>query len=716
MEHHERNAIEQIESLEIPKLHLWPNLNDFQTPDIDIFAVHETLGAFVIEMKSIHVDQIVEFDTGRWVTRKHGHDRSPVKQAGIGMHELVRRFSGHAIEIPFVVPTVLWSNIDRHEWRELFEGDEPGLRNMEGMLFRDDIVGSALGFERALERVRLMPAYGKAPGSKLVDPEFLAWCKRQLCNPARNVRQISDQDRVAFFEQRYESIVRSEVPIDSGTRLILNGAPGTGKTWALLALARMYAEAGRSVLFLCYNKVLRADLSRLVDAFEIRSLHNNLAVLTIFEFLDRFQDEARIGIPFLEKTDLPYDDWANLIAEEIDKHPSRIELYDLILIDEAQDMRDYVEPVLKNCIKKDGSIVIGVGQGQELYRNTDSRGWRDRFDGHTHQCDNVYRSPTQIFFVAQAVRESGLDTGQITPDIPRIVHGYCRIPEGRIIPRNPGSPLRVSRPSCRPVNPDEPGYETFVTGLGRMIRDVQNLLPDGRPLSDLLFLIPSSTSLYVRGLEDALTKRGIDYINFLDDANRLRQPKPDQVRIATYHSSRGVEAHSVVLLDLDLLHSRFSAGGTANSLIYIGLTRGTSQAWIVEPRGPLSIPGEMVLAIKDEVDETMRRQRVDIFEHAESDEIRKLADAASRVTERSAPATEPTLPAMVTEGQPVSAAEEMMPTQSSEELTSRSSTASEAEISDQTSPTVHLEESPGTSGKSLQGLFRLIAEWFRSDI
>ena len=166
---------------------------------------------------------------------------------------------------------------------------------------------------------------------------------------------------------------------------------------------------------------------------------------------------------------------------------------------------------------------------------------------------------------------------------------------------------------------------------------------------------------------------------------------------------------------LDLLHSRFSTEGTANKLIYIGLTRGTSQAWVVEPRGALSIPGEMILAIKDKVDEAIRHQRVNIYEHAESDEIRRLADASSRVTERLAPPTEPTLPAMVTEGQPVSAAEEMMPTQSSEALMSRSSTASEAEISDQTSPTIHTQERPKAPVTSLHGLLRVIGEWFRSD-
>jgi len=68
-------------------------------------------------------------------------------------------------------------------------------------------------------------------------------------------------------------------------------------------------------------------------------------------------------------------------------------------------------------------------------------------------------------------------------------------------------------------------------------------------------------------------------IDFTIKENRNTTPKDHQVRISTFHSSRGVEARIVVLLDLNRLAERTRA----RQQLYIGLTRAVRLAIVLEP-------------------------------------------------------------------------------------------------------------------------------------
>jgi hypothetical protein len=628
MKDHEKEVVEQIESLGMAELHLWPNLNDFRTPEIDLFLIHERMGPFVVEMKSHTIDAIQSFNSSQWRVRGLPYETSPVNQVRKALEAILKRFSEMEARPPFVVPTVLWSAIDRREWEEAFREDTPNLELGKGMLFRDDLISTTAQLEAALRRAQLQPPVGSPGWPEPVTTEFLGFCKRYLSDGGPKLNIVADRERLRHFENKYENEFRARVPIDRGTRLILEGAPGTGKTWALMAIAWMHAEAGKKVLFLCYNKVLRADLARMLDTFDKTVLFNNLEIRNIFEFLDRIQSD------FPAEGD-GADDWASLIAAELSQGSLVSPLYDLILVDEAQDMKDYVEPVLQFALAEGGSVVLGLGTGQELYENLVPGSWLQRFQSTESPilCDNVYRTPEEIFFVAQAVRQSSIGQDRITADIRKIVDGYCRIPEGRIRPRNRTNKLAFHRVRTVPVVESSPDFPRFVADVQKCISQSAKLMPAEETRSNLLLLVPSSKSLWLPAIRKALQSMGWDCLDYVEKSNRDRTPEPNEVRLTTYHSARGIEAHTVILFDLNTLYVNFQGQELVEKLLYIGLTRCRSRAFVVDIAGDLSLPARMLERLVDDVSAAVKKRSTDGYRYSDPDEPGAYVTASIRALE-----------------------------------------------------------------------------------
>jgi ATP-dependent exoDNAse (exonuclease V) beta subunit len=118
-----------------------------------------------------------------------------------------------------------------------------------------------------------------------------------------------------------------------------------------------------------------------------------------------------------------------------------------------------------------------------------------------------------------------------------------------------------------------------VAGMKTQVEAILSELEDGEKLSDILFLIPTNKSLTYHALLQTLDILEVSRIDFTIQGNRNTTPRDHQVRISTFHSSRGVEASIVVLLDLERLAERTRA----RQQLYIGLTRAVRLAIVLEP-------------------------------------------------------------------------------------------------------------------------------------
>lgn len=630
----EQEVFAQIEHLDIQQLHLWPTLEGGNLKEADIFLVHTEIGAFIAEIKSHTIDKVLKFGYNAWTTRNEGIKASPLKQAEQCMFRVSKMLVEHDIQNLWITTTVIWSGIDRGEWLMHFCGNPRAEAMAEEMIFRDECLAGSEVFVDALLRVRRSRIKDDRAKPARVPNDVLSRLIKIFGDPQPPVLSNIDKRRLEFFEETYGCQAQRNLPVGSHQHISLHGAPGTGKTWALLAIARQHAEAEKRVLFLCYNRVLCADIGRMVRGMKNPALNQNLTITTIFEFLTRFSDHVGLTFP---ANQLEHDTWAELVANEIANYADDQDIYDLILVDEAQDMLDYIEPVLKNCISPLGSIVVGVGLGQELYNRKKRATWLTRYAGEKEPilCQNVYRSPAKTFVVAQSIRESSIHYRKITSDIREIALGRCKSPNGRVTLRDAfgAGPKFFSLPVPKQGANRNEHYAKVLT---QFVRGRRSSLHKGETLSDILFLIPSRNSEQIEWLEQALAACNISSHSYLDSANRDRVAADNQVRICTYHSARGIEAKIVVLLDLNTLEEGNRDLGTTENLLYIALTRSLRETYIVEVDGIQSASGMMLKQINTEV---TRMFASDISKHWF--EQAKLDEVVQWTNERYGPMDEP---------------------------------------------------------------------------
>ena len=621
----EREVFDQIEQLDIQALHLWPSVHFGTLRETDLFMVHTELGPFVAEIKSHTIDKIISFGYHEWEIKLNGRGQSPMKQAEdcvVQIREVLRDNRVHGL---FITPTVLWSSIDRGEWLAKFHGNSRATAMADEMIFRDECLQSGATFEAALLRIRLKRAKTSDAAPKRVPDAIIKTLIDVLGDPKPPVLSNIDRRRLEYFEHTYGKQAQRHLPVGSGKRISLHGAPGTGKTWALLAIARQHAEAGKRVLFLCYNRVLRSDVSRMVRGMNNRSLTDNLTICTIFDYLNRFSQHVGLDIDLNENV---FDDWAELVAGEIASYSDDQDRFDVILVDEAQDMLDYVEPVLKNCITEAASIVIGVGVGQELYNKKANVSWLSRYPGEKQPiiCQNVYRSPAKSFVVAQAMRESGIKQRRITPNVEDIAVGRCMNPNVSVTLRDAYGTGPVFHKLSFPKS-GKNSADHYVRLLTQFIKNRRTSFRSGETLSDILFLIPSRKSEYVEWLTESLNRCNIKSYNYLDDATRDSVAADDQVRICTYHSARGIEAQIVILLDLNYLDGAETTLGPIENLLYIALTRSLRETYIIEKDQEESVSGKMLEQITTEVNRLFSSKvGKHWYEKANMDEIKEWVE------------------------------------------------------------------------------------------
>lgn len=126
------------------------------------------------------------------------------------------------------------------------------------------------------------------------------------------------------------------------------GGPGTGKTWLALEQARVWAEDGRQVLFVCYSvglsRWLRAAVSALPD-----KLARRITVSTYHA----------IGVGLgIEVPDGATQSWWDVELPQLMQQiatPS----YDCLVVDEAQDFADGWWPSLLGMLRGEEIFVVG---------------------------------------------------------------------------------------------------------------------------------------------------------------------------------------------------------------------------------------------------------------------------------------------------------------------------------------------------------------------
>ena len=141
--------------------------------------------------------------------------------------------------------------------------------------------------------------------------------------------------------------------VSDNPRIIVKGRAGTGKTLIAMEQAKRFAITGKKVLYLCYNRLISGYLSNQVKP-ETNSMEGTLDITNFHEFLRRY-------VNYNDADSYPYSHYySQIIPERFIEYVStnRIERYDVIFVDEGQDL---FQPNYLMCI--DELLINGLENG-----------------------------------------------------------------------------------------------------------------------------------------------------------------------------------------------------------------------------------------------------------------------------------------------------------------------------------------------------------------
>ncbi len=572
----EKAAFEQLQSLDDGHIHLWPTIEG-RLPETDLFLIDDAIGAFVIELKAFPISSVHQFNADCMSVGQDRNKRSAIKQAQTQLHALKNYVNDNDGEFPFTIATVLWTNISRKEWQQTWAKNKQALDLGNGMLFREDIDSGTTHFRRQLLTIYEQPAIRQGYTAAAVPDLAIQKLITLLGNKSAERSDESDSQMLEKFERYYRGVAQKRAPIDATSRITLIGVPGTGKTWQLLSIAKYHAENGKHVLFLCYNHVLRTNIEQMVSSFRKGTGYGSITVHTIFDHIELLNKTGNLGCTLVDDD---YDAFAGAVIDRMVETDFLWEAYDTVLLDEAQDLKDYVGQLLESITRHNTSIAIGVGIGQDLYRDS-MAAWLNEFMDDSELCEleKVYRTTAQTFQAAQIVCEAFSSEEQIEVVAKRVLAGKCHGMHEEVRPlRNIGRPPAIRRYKVETRLRSETA-DMHTAGIKTQLEAIIAELEAPEKHSDILILIPSKKSPTYTALLTALQNLEISFIDFTLKANRDTTARDHQVRLSTFHSCRGVEASIVVLMDLERLTERKNA----RQQLYIGLTRAVRLAIVLEP-------------------------------------------------------------------------------------------------------------------------------------
>ncbi len=145
--------------------------------------------------------------------------------------------------------------------------------------------------------------------------------------------------------------------------LILGGA-GTGKTYLAHAKATEFANQGFKTLLLYYNAPITKESKRNLSDLP------NLSIKTFHELCREAATELEIDIDLADNNEL----YEKILPEALERALSENKglLFDAIIIDEAQDLKETWLETLLLCLKdlETGRVFVFADDNQNLYENT----------------------------------------------------------------------------------------------------------------------------------------------------------------------------------------------------------------------------------------------------------------------------------------------------------------------------------------------------------
>jgi hypothetical protein len=488
--------------------------------EVDFVVVAPGLGVLCLEVKAHK--RVSRDASGRWVLgNRQPTQRSPFKQAEGQMRSIMKflRDSRPDLERVPVLSAVWFTNcradlppsIEWHPWQLLDRS------NLAGSVA--DTLSSVLVQGRRHLAEKTATGLGPGPDQTACDrivqalrPEF------ELAVSPESARSQRARHLQKFTDEQYDALDTMQ----RSPRVLFTGPAGTGKTFLALESARRASQQGRSVLLVCFNRLLAAWLRTVVP--------DGVTAVTLHALMCRAAD---VQPPEQAPSVWWSQELPDLATDALLEDPAAPA--DVLVVDEAQDLavRAYLDVL-------DLSVAGGLAAGT----------WTMFGDFERQAIFGKSGSDAVMARASDAVHGTLARNCRNTPRVGTMAATLARLEPGYRGFRRPDDGLNVVfRPYASPADQEH----LLLTQLNR-------LAEDGFGPEDVVVLSASASGAAAAGRDPALRSR----------LCQLSSPVPHRSRYGTVHAFKGLDAPAVIVTDVDNV-----ADPAAIDLLYIAMTRST---------------------------------------------------------------------------------------------------------------------------------------------